>query len=220
MEKEREVISEGVVYRFSSGWTHKLESEQHWRLYWRQQKIMEGRVEVGDTILEIGVGTGFTASYLRARGISVTTVDIDKNKKPDIVANVVTFRPTKAFNHILAFEVFEHLPFDRFEQVVQNLAVACMHEGHLFMSLPQYRRIVASVRFKLPKLGKRAFTLTIPKKRLTEQHHFWELGYQDATEQRVIDILSRNGFQLVHTEEAIPISFFVFRKTSVLSNVI
>ena len=54
--------AEGAEYRYSSHWIHELEGETHWRLYWRQQKLMQDLVREGDRVLEIGVGTGFTAN--------------------------------------------------------------------------------------------------------------------------------------------------------------
>ena len=92
MHDEKKQIVNGIIYRYSTSWIYKLETEQHWRLYWHQQKLMEGKVKPGDSVLEIGVGTGFTANYLRSKGVNVTTLDIDADKKPDIVANIVTYK--------------------------------------------------------------------------------------------------------------------------------
>ena len=36
-------------------------------LYWHQQKLMEGLVAPNDTVLEVGVGSGFTANHLRSK---------------------------------------------------------------------------------------------------------------------------------------------------------
>ena len=48
MTQEGRVTENGITYRFSSAWIQELESEEHWRLYWRQQKLMEGRIHGGD----------------------------------------------------------------------------------------------------------------------------------------------------------------------------
>ena len=85
-------VVEGVEYRYSSGWTHGFESETRWRLYWRQQKLMRDLLAPGDRVLEIGIGTQFVANYLRSKGISVTTLDIDADKHPEIVANIALLR--------------------------------------------------------------------------------------------------------------------------------
>ena len=214
MNKEKQAIHDGITYRFSSDWIHKLETEEHWRLYWRQQNLMEGRIHVGDSILEIGVGSGFTANYLKSKGYFVTTVDIDEDKKPDIVANIVTFDPKQVFDHILAFEVFEHFPFEKFVQVVEKLSENC--RKYLFMSLPQYKRIAASIECSLAKLGRWAFNLTIPKNKLMDTCHYWELGYQRINERKLVDIFSNYGFRLEHSEEVFCRSFFAFRRINPL----
>ncbi len=140
----------------------------------------------------------------------MTTVDIDEEKKPDIVANIVTFDPDQVFDHILAFEVFEHIPFEKFVQVVEKLSRRC--RKYFFVSVPQFRRVVASIECRLPKLGRVAFALTIPKRRLTEAHHVWELGYQGISERKLVSIFSNYGFRLEHSEQAFRRSFFAFRR--------
>lgn len=82
----------GVEYKYSAEWIYDLESEEHWRLYWTQQKLMQGKVSLGDNVLEIGVGSGFTANYLKAKGVNIKTLDIDKGKESDIVANLVEYQ--------------------------------------------------------------------------------------------------------------------------------
>lgn len=155
MAKDKQVTHDRIVYRCPSGWIERLATGEHWRLYRRQQKIMEGRIDIGDSILEIGVGTGFTANYLKSKGFVVTTVDIDEEKKPSIVANLVTFQPDQLFDHVLAFEVFEHIPFEKIVKVTENLAGKC--SKYLFMSVPRYLRTIASIESQLPRLGKVAF---------------------------------------------------------------
>ena len=147
--------AEGAEYRYSSHWIHELEGETHWRLYWRQQKLMQDLVRQGDHVLEIGVGTGFTANYLRSKGVTVTTLDIDADKRPDIVANVAGYEFPETYDAILAFEVFEHLPYHDFSSVLARLATAARR--HVFLSLPRNRRLVASVGVKLPKVKARSF---------------------------------------------------------------
>jgi 16S rRNA A1518/A1519 N6-dimethyltransferase RsmA/KsgA/DIM1 with predicted DNA glycosylase/AP lyase activity len=82
-------VIDGVEYAHpSSEWTKKLEKEFHWQLYWRQQNVMNNLIQPGDHLLEIGPGSGFTTNYLRSKGIQVTTLDLNPDKKPDIVANI------------------------------------------------------------------------------------------------------------------------------------
>ena len=79
------------IYKYGAEWTKHLESCDHWIFYWFQQKIMEGFINKNksETIIEIGVGSEFTANYCRSKGFNVTTLDIDEAKKPDILANIL-----------------------------------------------------------------------------------------------------------------------------------
>ena len=47
-------------------------------------------------VLEVGIGNGFVSRYLRDRGVNVTTLDIDKDLKPDVVGAVLDIPFPKA----------------------------------------------------------------------------------------------------------------------------
>lgn len=195
-----------MEYRYSSHWIHELESETHWRLYWRQQKLMEGLVRPEDRVLEIGVGTGFTASYLRSKGVHVTTLDIDADKQPDIVANVAQYDFPEAYDAILAFEVFEHLPYDDFPRLLARLSTAA--KSHLFLSLPRNRRLVTSVNVKLPKVKARTFQWKVRRGEIVEPYHVWELDHGDVTVESLERELSRHGFEVARRDEAFDRRFY------------
>jgi hypothetical protein len=211
MNKSKMVTYNGAVYTFSSDWIYELETEEHWRLYWRQQAIMGGVLKSGDRLLEIGVGSGFTANYLRSKGFNVTTLDIDEEKNPDTVANVVAYEPVIDFDCILAFEVFEHIPFQEFDKVIGRLSSKC--KKAFFLSLPHYRWIAAQFAVKLPKLGKHDLTITLPKCKLTTIHHQWEIGYKNIDRQAIVKVFASYGFHLVRSSEAFCREFFAFLKT-------
>lgn len=208
-DDEKTIIEEGVFYKYSSAWIHSLESETHWRLYWRQQKIMQGALIPGDNILEIGVGSGFTANYLQSKGMNVTTLDIDPDKKPDIIANIVNYDFPIEYDHILAFEVFEHIPFPKFKQVIRNLSRKC--SKYLFLSVPIYKRVLIDFSLKLPRLEKLCFKIAIPKRNLGSHHH-WEIGYEGIDELSVVNIFIQQGFHLKNMDEAFRKKFFAFYK--------
>lgn len=195
-----------MEYRYSSHWIHELESETHWRLYWRQQKLMDGLVRPEDRVLEIGVGTGFTASYLRSKGVHVTTLDIDADKQPDIVANVAQYDFPEAYDAILAFEVFEHLPYDDFPRLLARLSTAA--KSHLFLSLPRNRRLVTSVNVKLPKVKARTFQWKVRRGEIVEPYHVWELDHGDVTVESLERELSRHGFEVARRDEAFDRRFY------------
>jgi 2-polyprenyl-3-methyl-5-hydroxy-6-metoxy-1,4-benzoquinol methylase len=165
----------GIEYTYSSDWIHYLETEEHWRLYWQQQKLMENYLKPSDRILEIGVGTSFTANYLKSKNYEVTTFDIDDEKKPDIIGNIVEYDwKSEKFSHILAFEVFEHIPYEEFQKALSKLHLVA---DYMFLSLPLNKRTIFELDIKLPKLKKRHFSLLINKNKITTKNHFWEVGY-------------------------------------------
>jgi SAM-dependent methyltransferase len=78
--------------------------------YWHQ---IDETTSLGGRVLEIGIGNGTVSAVLRARGLHVTTVDIDPALGPDVVADIreLPFR-SRSFDTLLAAEVLEHLPWD------------------------------------------------------------------------------------------------------------
>jgi 2-polyprenyl-3-methyl-5-hydroxy-6-metoxy-1,4-benzoquinol methylase len=187
-----------VEYRYSSSWIYSLESENHWRLYWQQQHLMRDEVKAGQHILEIGVGSGFTANYLRSKGVNVTTMDIDVEKQPDIVGNIVTFDWNGlSFDHILAFEVFEHIPLAEFSNLLLKLSSIC--SGYLFLSLPKGERRWLHCEITLPKLGTRTLRIASKRSKIIEPHHFWEVGI-GITKDGLNRLFIANGFTICQEE--------------------
>jgi len=170
---EKETIR-GVEYKYSAEWIYDLESEEHWRLYWNQQKLMQNKVSSGDNVLEIGVGSGFTANYLKSKSINVKTLDIDRGKKSDIVANLVEYQFQINYDHVLAFEVFEHIPFVEFKGVVEKISNVC--KKYIFLSVPRNEKVWLQFDFQLPIIGKKEFRFVTLKGKVAEPAHFWEIG--------------------------------------------
>lgn len=210
MIDEKGYVVDGITYRFSTSWIHKLETEDHWRLYWHQHRLMEGRIRPGQSVLEIGIGSSFTANYLRSRGVHVTTVDIDPEKKPDIVTNIISFEFNKIHDHILAFQVFEHIPFEKFVEVAKKISSAC--SGYFFMSIPRCEQVILNLEYKIPKLGCGKIELTKKRKKITEQHHFWEVDHGDVTFKRIKNIMSKYGFRQAQMYKVMSRIFFAFKK--------
>jgi SAM-dependent methyltransferase len=199
----------GVRYRYRTAWINSLEPEFHWRLYWRQMKIMEKLVLPGQHVLEIGVGTGFTANYFRSKGVEVTTMDIDAEKKPDIVANVVSFEFKQVYDHILAFEVFEHIPFDIFAPLIKKLSRVCKNQ--LFLSVPRNEMVLMRGTLKLPGLREFAFAIRVPGIRSMSAYHFWEVDHPATPREKFEQTLENAGFSIVHCEKFFSYLYYVLR---------
>ncbi|MCK5739058.1 class I SAM-dependent methyltransferase [bacterium] len=198
----------GVCYKYPASWIYELETEEHWRCYWRQQRLMQKLIKPGQHVLEIGVGSGFTANYLRSKGILVTTLDIDEEKQPDILANLVSYDFADKYDHILAFQVFEHISFIEFQKVLHKISRIC--NEYLFLSVPRNERRLFRCEFVLPKFGHRVFEIKTLKKRISTPHHFWELDDGTITKYDFKKVLTDFGYRLDRTDQAFSQWFYAF----------
>ncbi len=185
-------------FNYDAAWTKKLEAQNHWLLYWKQQWLLTKYLRPEDTIMEIGLGSGFTANYLRNKNYTVTTLDIDNEKKPDIVANIVDYEMKSNYDIILAFEVFEHLPFKYLKTVLQMLHSHC--NRYLIISLPEYLSCFFSLEFELFGIKKTA-SFRCPSfykmKQLSPNHH-WEVNFNPETKsKKLIELFHNQGFKIM-----------------------
>ena len=88
-------------------------------------------------VLNVGAG-GRTARVIAEiqaqRNFSVTSVDIDPTRKPDVVADIITYAPRLTYDAIVMIEVLEHVkdPGRALENVYRLLKPG----GLLFLSTP------------------------------------------------------------------------------------
>jgi 2-polyprenyl-3-methyl-5-hydroxy-6-metoxy-1,4-benzoquinol methylase len=204
----------GVEYKYSAEWIHELESEKHWRLYWNQQKLIQNKVKKGDRVLEIGVGSGFTSNYLRSKGVKVKTLDIDSKKKPDITANIVEYQFAEYYDHILAFEVFEHIPFREFKMVLRKIRRVC--QKYVFLSVPRNEKVWMSCVFKFPKLSKREFRLVTLRRKITTPAHFWELDDGSVSTQDFEQEFYANGIKILSKKNCFSQVFYSLNPTGTI----
>lgn len=140
-------------------------------------------------ILEIGIGNGFTSSFLRRTGLSVTTADINKDLKPDICAPINELKKhlDNKFDLVVCCEVLEHMPLSRLEENLNHLREL---GNSLFMTLPNANRTygLGGIAF-MPKINPQpiSFTFDFPYKHdLTNNPHFWEVGHNIKCTKRAI----------------------------------
>ena len=195
---------------YSSDWTNKLESKEHWLSYWHQLKLMLESLEAKDSMIELGIGSGFTSNYLRSKNIDVLTVDIDKNKSPDIVSDAISFKPNKNYDHFCAFEVFEHMKFEEMENVLKNIKSKI--DKNIFISVPIYKKTPINIELKFKSYWK-SITVKTPKTSIIDPHHQWELNYKDITEEKLISVFEHHNFKLKNKSSFFRWRYFHFNKT-------
>jgi 2-polyprenyl-3-methyl-5-hydroxy-6-metoxy-1,4-benzoquinol methylase len=193
---------------YSSDWIKKLENQTHWMYYWHQLEYIRKYASLDDKILEIGVGSGFTSSYLKSKGYNVTTIDIDKEKKPDIVASIIDYKFDEKYDIVLAFEVFEHIPYDDFKLVLENLSKICTN--FLIVSLPRNRKVrfIISVDFKIFKIKDLCFSTR--RNKIITKNHFWEIEFNGYSKKSVVKDFKKNRFNKVEEKKYLTLNFFVF----------
>ena len=196
--------------KFSSKWINKLESREHWLSYWYQLKLMSNEVKPNDNLIEIGIGSGFTSNYLISKDVNVLKVDIDSEKSPDVVSDASSFIPDKQYDHLCAFEVFEHMDFKEMIKVIENLKSYI--KKNIFISLPIYKKTPISIEIKFKKLWK-SLTLSVPKTHIIDPHHKWELGYEMFNEKRLINVFNEQKFKLKNKHSYFRWRYFHFKKS-------
>ncbi|MEQ8525114.1 class I SAM-dependent methyltransferase [Gracilimonas sp.] len=180
---------------YSSDWIHKLEGQYNWNLYWHQLDLVlnHSGIEKGSDINEIGVGTGLTSGFLKNKGYRVTTIDIDPEKEPDIVADMTNFDFPKA-DMYLGFEVFEHIPFKEAKSVWKQLAQKKV--SRIAMSLPYAYRTYLWLEFWSPFFGKKSIHIGRKRNHINAEHHFWELGIESYNTELIIREMKNLGFSV------------------------
>jgi len=153
-----------------------------------------------ESVLEIGIGNGFTSSFLRLAGVPVTTADINPHLEPDVCGSIEALPALlagRSFDVVVCCEVLEHMPLERLDD---NLRVLRGLGRRLFLTLPAYARWIGFGGFlKLPWRSPRLVDLNVglPKStNLADGPHFWEVGWnarcsRKSIEQRLAGLYGR-----------------------------
>ncbi|HUW59187.1 MAG TPA: class I SAM-dependent methyltransferase [Planctomycetota bacterium] len=149
-------------------------------------------------VLEIGVGNGVLSYVLRRSGVRLTTLDVEADLQPDVVASVDDMPlADNQFDVVTCFEVLEHLPFEDLPVCLRE-----MHRtttGHVLITLPD---ITPFWRMYIPRIGLKSgrLLLSIPfvphRKTPRCAHHYWEIGVQDYPLRKVRAAIRLAGLRI------------------------
>lgn len=172
--------------------------------YWHQmEEVRRFEVPTGDlpSVLEIGLGNGFTSELLRRQGYEVTTLDHDAELKPDVAGSVLELPfASSHFDLITAYQVLEHLPFEKFPFALRELHRVA--KRGLLLSLPDCTRCLR-IGLTLTKIPKVQLMLNLPRFRNTTHRfageHYWEIGKAGYPLKKIIAEIQTAGFTMHRT---------------------
>ena len=146
------------------------------------------------SVLEVGVGDAVIGSYLRTNSkIAYTSFDYAADLHPDIVGDVCAIKlPDASFDVVCAFEVLEHIPFEKFEGAIQEMARVA--RKRVIISVPHFGPpflFLCKIPF-LPLL-RLAFKFPFPRTHAFNGQHYWELGKKGYSPARLRGILKKYG---------------------------
>lgn len=171
-------LIDGHEVCFSADWIEGLEREIHFNWYYQQAELVYKNCAKNERLLEIGIGTGLLSDLLKKRKWKIQTLDIDDEKNPDFCASAAEFDYTASdIDVVLAFEVFEHMPFLTFEKVIAKIAKSDVRR--VYFSLPWNERSLLEFKVKLPKVPGMSLSWAVSKGRIDTPAHFWELSKQN-----------------------------------------
>lgn len=169
--------------------------KNHWLAFYYQIREIE-KVEP-KSLLIIGKGYGIVDDYFRNKDMAITTFDIDKNVKPDIIGdirNLTSCINNGSYDMVLCAEVLEHLPFSDFDGCLKELYEAS--KDYVIITLP-YNGMFFSATIDWPLLHNKCLNLYIPhKKSLDAGQHQWEIDSNGKTSLSQIKQKLKNMFDV------------------------
>ena len=150
-------------------------------------------------LLEIGIGNKFVTTYIRDRGVQVTTLDIDSRLYPDVLANAsaIPFLDD-SFDLVTCFEVLEHLPYTSFLHVLKEINRVV--KSNVLLSLPDVTTVYR-VYIELPRIRPIKTMINHPIPRPAADclcgEHYWEIGMRHYPLTRIMHDIKQAGFNLL-----------------------
>jgi ubiquinone/menaquinone biosynthesis C-methylase UbiE len=168
------------------------DNKKRWISYYNQIKEVL-RVEP-DSVLEIGKGNGTVSTYLsEIRGIEITTLDIDPELNPDVIGSVEDIPFSEdSFDTLLCAEVLEHLPFQVFEECLEEMRRVA--QSSVVLTLPHAGFNISFSAKLIPFVERKGINVKIPITRLMEHEfdgeHYWEVGKKGYSLDKIRKIIS------------------------------
>jgi len=154
-------------------------------------------------VLEVGPSHGFVTDYLKKFGVDITTIDNKLDYKPDVLGDVrdMPFEDN-SFDMILVCEVLEHMEYENFPISLREMRR--VSRGKVLLSLPDVRRILFHINFKLPFMKHFDYMVKIPtfKKHVLKAPgaHYFEIGARGYPPSFIKEEILNSGFNIISSK--------------------
>lgn len=160
------------------------------------------------SVAEIGVGTGVVKYLVEGFGVPVTTIDINENLNPDVVAPITAAASAlkgQTFDVVLCSRVFHHIPFADVESALENIQKLSSNYAVLVLAAEDFRIYTA---LRLTSKREKFFSLPIPLflKRLilkatkassSYYYNIWKVNSSSETRKSHVDALIEKRFSII-----------------------
>jgi len=170
---------------------------ERWSSYWHQiNAILSLKPK---SVLEIGKGDGVTGYYLKnVANLDYKSLDMDSNLRPDIIGNIENMElADDSYDLVCAFEVLEHLPFDKFSAVLSGMKRVA--KEYVVISLPYWGRHF-SLELRSPYLKKLSWNFKagfMLKKHEFNGQHYWEIGKKGFSINKIKKEIEKSGLKII-----------------------
>ena len=182
-------------------YNESYDSKERFCSYWHQ--INEIVSHKPRSVLEVGIGNGLVANYLKQLGTNIITLDIDRRLNPDCIGSVSNIPFTKNnFELVACFEALEHLPFEEFSKALKEIHRVTYKFA--ILSLPDCTRAY-QLYLHIPKTKINSLKKLIPIPRwmsfkdIFHDDHYWEIGYYTYPLSKIITNIESVGFNIYKT---------------------
>jgi hypothetical protein len=182
-----------ILYKFG-----QYNNIDRWSSYWHQiDEILKCSPK---NMLEIGIGDKVVGSYLKNNflDISYTSFDNNKDLDPDFFGSIEkTEFSDNSFDLVCAFEVMEHLPYEKFLPVLaelhriskKNVIISLPHWGRHFsfeLRLPYFKKIRGQFKLDL-----------FPINHVFDGQHYWEIGKKGYPIENIRSKIKETQFKIL-----------------------
>jgi len=176
-------------------------------------------------LLEVGTGAGLVRNCLEPQVSTYTTLDINEQLAPDVLADVRVplAELSGKFDCVIAADVLEHIPFLDLKVAVGNLYEYLESGGHALITIPHRQ---SNFLFMSPTQVPHVFTVPtgflspgafyrrfIKRKIWIDPNHCWEIGDGKIKVKDVNECFSECGFETKKFEKLLYVDYWVLKKS-------